>query len=58
MFVTHFLEQVYEITDRITVLRNGRLVGEYLTKDLLAQGADPGDDGAGAGGVRGRPRRR
>ena len=33
-FVTHFLDQVYEISDRITVLRNGRLVGEYLTPDL------------------------
>jgi simple sugar transport system ATP-binding protein len=27
VFITHFLEQVYEICDRITVLRNGRLVG-------------------------------
>lgn len=31
LFVTHFLEQVYEISDRITVLRNGRLVGEHAT---------------------------
>ncbi|MEU4740804.1 sugar ABC transporter ATP-binding protein [Actinosynnema sp. NPDC023658] len=31
LFVTHFLEQVYEISDRITVLRNGRLVGEQPT---------------------------
>jgi simple sugar transport system ATP-binding protein len=29
VFVTHFLDQVYRISDRITVLRNGRLVGEY-----------------------------
>ena len=29
IFVTHFLEQVYEVSDRITVLRNGELVGEY-----------------------------
>jgi simple sugar transport system ATP-binding protein len=29
VFVTHFLEQVYEVCDRITVLRNGELVGEY-----------------------------
>ena len=29
LFVSHFLEQVYEISDRITVLRNGKLVGEY-----------------------------
>ncbi len=35
LFVSHFLEQVYEICDRITVLRNGRLVGEYMTTDLL-----------------------
>jgi galactofuranose transport system ATP-binding protein len=34
LFVTHFLDQVYEISDRITVLRNGRLVGEYLTREL------------------------
>ena len=29
VFVTHFLEQVYAVSDRITVLRNGELVGEY-----------------------------
>ncbi len=29
LFVTHFLEQVYAVSDRITVLRNGELVGEY-----------------------------
>jgi simple sugar transport system ATP-binding protein len=34
LFVTHFLDQVYEVSDRITVLRNGRLVGEYATRDL------------------------
>ena len=34
IFVTHFLEQVYEISDRITVLRNGELVGEYETSQL------------------------
>ncbi len=35
LFVSHFLEQVYEISDRLTVLRNGRLEGEYLTSELL-----------------------
>lgn len=35
LFVSHFLDQVYEISDRLTVLRNGRLVGEYATKELL-----------------------
>jgi simple sugar transport system ATP-binding protein len=35
LFVSHFLDQVYEISDRVTVLRDGRLVGEYLTKELL-----------------------
>lgn len=34
LFVSHFLEQVYAIADRMTVLRNGTLVGEYRTEEL------------------------
>jgi ABC-type multidrug transport system ATPase subunit len=34
IFITHFLDQVYAISDRITVLRNGRLVGEQETLAL------------------------
>jgi simple sugar transport system ATP-binding protein len=34
LFVSHFLDQVYEICDRMTVLRNGRLVGEHLVAEL------------------------
>ncbi|AOZ93786.1 sugar ABC transporter ATP-binding protein [Paenibacillus crassostreae] len=34
LFVTHFLDQVYEMSDRITILRNGEFVGEYLAQDL------------------------
>ena len=34
IFVTHFLEQVYEVCDKITVLRDGQLVGEYVIEDL------------------------
>jgi monosaccharide-transporting ATPase len=34
VFITHFLEQVYEISDRITVLRNGQLVGTRETAAL------------------------
>lgn len=34
IFVTHFLEQVYAVCDRITVLRNGTLVGEYKVEEL------------------------
>ncbi|GHU76882.1 sugar ABC transporter ATP-binding protein [Clostridia bacterium] len=34
IFVTHFLDQVYKVCDRITVLRNGELVGEYEIKEL------------------------
>ena len=34
IFVTHFLEQVYAVCNRITVLRNGTLVGEYKIEDL------------------------
>ena len=35
LFVSHFLDQVYEICDRVTVLRDGKLVGEYLTREFL-----------------------
>jgi len=38
LFVTHFLDQVYEICDRMTVLRNGRLVGEYPCAQLDTRG--------------------
>ncbi len=34
LFVSHFLDQVFAISDRITVLRNGKFIGEYLTRDL------------------------
>ncbi|MBT8227094.1 MAG: sugar ABC transporter ATP-binding protein [Dactylosporangium sp.] len=34
LFVSHFIEQIYEVTDRVTVLRNGALVGEYATPEL------------------------
>ena len=34
VFVSHFLDQVYEIADRMTVLRNGLLVGEWTTPQL------------------------
>jgi monosaccharide-transporting ATPase len=34
LFVSHFLDQVYAISDRLTVLRNGEFVGEYLTSEL------------------------
>ncbi|WP_033343687.1 sugar ABC transporter ATP-binding protein [Catenuloplanes japonicus] len=34
LFVSHFLEQIYEISDRMTILRNGRLVGEWRTSEL------------------------
>jgi simple sugar transport system ATP-binding protein len=34
LFVSHFLDQIYEISDRMTILRNGSLVGEYLTGEL------------------------
>ena len=34
IFVTHFLEQVYRVCNRITVLRNGTLVGEYTVENL------------------------
>ena len=34
IFVTHFLDQVYAVCDKITVLRDGRFEGEYNAADL------------------------
>ena len=34
IFVTHFLDQVYEVCDKITVLRDGQLVGEFVIEEL------------------------
>ncbi len=34
IFITHFIDQVYDITDRITVLRNGQLIGEFETASI------------------------
>ncbi|CAM4222125.1 simple sugar transport system ATP-binding protein [Paenibacillus endophyticus] len=34
LFVTHFLDQVYEVSDRISILRGGEFVGEYLASEL------------------------
>lgn len=34
LFITHFLDQTYQISDRITVLKNGEFVGEYETGNL------------------------
>jgi simple sugar transport system ATP-binding protein len=38
IFITHFIGQVYEISDRITVLRNGKLVGTYETSSITRVG--------------------
>ena len=37
LFITHFLNQVYAVSDRITVLRNGAWVGEWPVADLGPQ---------------------
>jgi len=34
LFISHFLDQIYAVADRLTVLRNGTLIGEYATADL------------------------
>lgn len=34
IFITHFIDQVYAITDKITILRNGKYIGTYETKKL------------------------
>ena len=55
LFVTHFLDQTYAISDRITVMRNGEREGEYLCSDLSRLelvnkmvGAPAGSDTSGA----------
>jgi monosaccharide-transporting ATPase len=34
VIVTHFLDQVYAVSDRVTILRDGKLVGEYESAKL------------------------
>ena len=34
IFITHFIDQVYQISDRVTIIRNGLLVGTYETSAL------------------------
>ncbi|WP_426170056.1 sugar ABC transporter ATP-binding protein [Pseudoduganella sp. R-34] len=60
LFVTHFLDQTYAISDRITVMRNGEREGEYAAADLsrlalvnkmIGKPADAADPAASAGPV-------
>jgi simple sugar transport system ATP-binding protein len=34
IFITHFLDQVFAVSDRLTILRNGQLVGTYKIEDI------------------------
>jgi monosaccharide-transporting ATPase len=34
LFVSHFIDQVFAVADRMTVLRNGKLIGEYRTEEI------------------------
>ncbi len=36
IFITHFLDQVFAIADRVTILRNGRLIGTKALSQLTA----------------------
>ena len=38
IFITHFIDQVFDISDRITVLRNGKLVGTFETASITRVG--------------------
>ncbi len=58
VFVTHFLDQVYSVTDSITVLRNGTLVGQFQTEEcprlrlvetMLGRSVDAADGAQRAG---------
>ena len=58
VFITHFMDQVYAVSDRITVLRDGKLVGEYpaatlsrmeLVSRMIGREYVPHQRGAGEG---------
>ncbi|MGA2612519.1 MAG: sugar ABC transporter ATP-binding protein [Spirochaetia bacterium] len=34
IFITHFLDQTFQISDRITILKNGEFVGEFKTGEI------------------------
>ncbi|MFD8498924.1 sugar ABC transporter ATP-binding protein [Amycolatopsis sp. NPDC059657] len=34
LFVSHFIDQVFAVADRMTVLRNGKLIGEFRTDEI------------------------
>ncbi|SDS10093.1 sugar ABC transporter ATP-binding protein [Actinoplanes derwentensis] len=34
LFVSHFLDQIFEISDRLTILRNGQLISEHRVEEL------------------------
>jgi len=55
VFVSHFLDQVYEVCDRVTVLRDGKLIGDYLTTELLRIDLVQAMLGRSASSVRSRP---
>ena len=38
IFITHFLDQVFEMSDRMTVLRNGHLIGQYNIGEITKLG--------------------
>ncbi len=37
LFISHKLDEVFKISDRVTVLRDGKLIGTYLKEDLNEQ---------------------
>ncbi|MGV7206938.1 sugar ABC transporter ATP-binding protein [Oxalobacteraceae bacterium A2-2] len=66
LFVTHFLDQTYAISDRITVMRNGEREGEYpaaelsrlaLVNKMIGQADDAAEPGSPAGAAAGAVQR-
>ncbi|MBF8256605.1 MAG: Sugar ABC transporter ATP-binding protein [Anaerolineales bacterium] len=60
VFITHFIDQVYRISDRVTVIRNGRRVGTFDTASLPRMDLvekDVEDQGRHGGTDRGAARR-
>ena len=47
IFISHKLHEVMTLSDRITVLRNGRVTGETRPCDTSPRGPGPDDGGPG-----------
>ena len=50
IYISHRLNEIFEIADEVTVLKDGAVVGTAPVSECDPAGADPDDGGAAAGG--------